>query len=394
MARKSNTRAAQGSGTIRKKTVTRSGKQYTYWEARITTGRDPGTGKQVQRSISGKTQKEVREKLQALAVAVNSGTYSAPVRMTVGEWLDTWAADYLGGRKANTVRIYRNNIKNHIKPALGAVRLSDLRPHQVQGFVNGMAGLSPATVHLAYKVLHSALEKAVELEYIPRNPAAHCELPKVEREEIRPLDDAQAAALLKAAKGSRMEQLVGVALFTGMRLSELLGLTWDAVDMEAGTISVNKQLERPPLRRGPSPFISPKNGKPRTITAAPSVFALLRRQKARQAEAQLRAGEVWENAHNLVFTDETGAALGHDAVEQQFRRLTRRAGLDGFRFHDLRHTYAVNAIRAGDDVKTIQGNLGHASAAFTLDKYGHFTERMQRDSAQRMEGFIQDVLKL
>lgn len=394
MARKSNTRAAQGSGTIRKKTVTRSGKQYTYWEARITTGRDPGTGKQVQRSISGKTQKEVREKLQALAVAVNSGTYSAPVRLTVGEWLDTWAADYLGGKKAGTAKIYRNNVKNHIKPALGAVQLDALRPHDVQVFVNGLSDLSPASVQLAYKVLHSALQKAVELEYIPRNPAAHCELPKVEREEIRPLDDAQAAALLKAAKGSRLEQLVGVALFTGMRLSELLGLTWDAVDMKAGTISVNKQLERPELRRGPSPFISPKNGKPRTITAAPSVFALLRRQKARQAEAQLRAGEVWENAHNLVFTDETGGPWLHGAIDRQFRQLTHKAGLEGVRFHDLRHTYAVNAIRAGDDVKTIQGNLGHASAAFTLDKYGHFTKRMQRDSAQRMEGFIQDVLKL
>lgn len=393
MVRKS-TRAAQGSGTIRKKTVTRSGKQYTYWEARITTGRDPGTGKQVQRSISGKTQKEVRQKLQALAVAVNSGTYSAPVRMTVGEWLDTWAADYLGGKKAGTAKIYRNNVKNHIKPALGAVQLDTLRPHDVQVFVNGLSDLSPASVQLAYKVLHSALQKAVELEYIPRNPAAHCELPKVEREEIHPLDDAQAAALLNAAKGSRLEQLVGVALFTGMRLSELLGLTWDAVDMAAGTISVNKQLERPELRRGLSPFISPKNGKPRTITAAPSVFALLRRQRARQAEAQLRAGEVWENAHNLVFTDETGGPWLHGAIDRQFRQLTHMAGLEGVRFHDLRHTYAVNAIRAGDDVKTIQGNLGHASAAFTLDKYGHFTERMQRDSAQRMEGFIQDVLKL
>lgn len=392
MARKSNTRAAQGSGTIRKKTVTRSGRQYTYWEARITTGRDPGTGKQVQRSISGKTQKEVREKLQALAVAVNSGTYSAPVRMTVGEWLDTWAADYLSGRKANTVRVYRSNVEKHIKPAMGALRLADLRPHQVQTFVNGLSKLSPASVRLAYKVLHSALEKAVELEYIPRNPAARCELPKAEQKEIHPLDDHQAAALLEAVKGSRLEQLVMVALFTGLRLSELLGLTWDAVDMKKGTITVNKQLERPELRLGPSPFISPKNGKPRMISAAPSVFAVLRRQKARQAADRLRAGEVWENVHNLVFTDETGAELRHKEVEAKFRRLAHTAGLDGVRFHDLRHTYAVNAIRAGDDIKTIQGNLGHASAAFTLDRYGHFTERMKQDSAARMEGFIQSVL--
>ena len=144
MARK----AAAGAGTIRKKTVTRNGKSYTYWEARITVGRDPGTGKQVQRSFTGKTQKEVREKMQAAAVAVNTGTYIAPQKMTVGVWMDIWAKDYLGGVKPTTLTIYRNNIKNHIKPALGAIELSSLRPHLVQGFINGMT-LSPASVRLA-----------------------------------------------------------------------------------------------------------------------------------------------------------------------------------------------------------------------------------------------------
>lgn len=119
MARKN----AKGSGTIRKKTVTRNGKEYTYWEARITTGRDPGTGKQIQRSFTGKTQAEVRRKLQAAAVAVDQGTYTAPQKMTVGQWLDVWASDYLGAVKPSTVRNYRDLIRLHIKPALGAVRL-------------------------------------------------------------------------------------------------------------------------------------------------------------------------------------------------------------------------------------------------------------------------------
>ena len=99
MAKKNGTRGPQGGCTIRKKTVTRKGQTYTYWEGRLTVGRDPGTGKQIQRSFTGKTQKEVREKLQAAAVAVNEGIYTAPQKMTVGQWLDTWAADYLGGAK-------------------------------------------------------------------------------------------------------------------------------------------------------------------------------------------------------------------------------------------------------------------------------------------------------
>ena len=385
-------RAAQGAGTIRKKTVIRKGKEYTYWEARITTGRDPGTGRQVQRSFTGKTQKEVREKMQAAAVAVNTGTYITPQKMTVGQWMDTWAADYLGGAKPATVTIYKNNIKNHIKPALGAVALSDLRPHMVQTFINGLE-MSPASVRLAYKVLHMALEKAVKLEYLPKNPTAGSELPKQEQKEIHPLDDQQVALLLKTAKGGDMEYLITVALFTGCRLSELLGLTWDAVDFKQGTITINKQLARPE-HRGATPFLSPKNGKTRTITPASSVMTALKNQKRRQMKQQLKVGPLWDNQYHMVFTTEIGEPLDQWKAEKGFSAVLDAAGLVGVRFHDLRHTYAVNAIRAGDDIKTIQGNLGHASAVFTLDRYGHFTERMKQDSAARMEGFMKSVLNL
>ena len=385
-------RAAQGAGTIRKKTVIRKGKEYTYWEARITTGRDPGTGKQVQRSFTGKTQKEVREKMQVAAVAVNTGTYITPQKMTVGQWMDTWAADYLGGAKPATVTIYKNNIKNHIKPALGAVALSDLRPHMVQTFINGLE-LSPASVRLAYKVLHMALEKAVKLGYMPKNPAAGSELPKLDQKEIQPLDDQQVALLLKTAKGGDMEYLITVALFTGCRLSELLGLTWDTVDFKQGTITINKQLARPE-HRGATPFLSPKNRKTRTITPASSVMTALKNQKRRQMKQQLKVGPLWDNQYHMVFTTEIGEPLDQWKAEKGFSAVLDAAGLAGIRFHDLRHTYAVNAIRAGDDIKTIQGNLGHASAAFTLDRYGHFTERMKQDSAARMEGFMKSVLNL
>ena len=383
-------KAARGAGTIRKKTVTRSGKAYTYWEARVTTGRDPGTGKQVQISITGKTQKEVREKMQAATVAVDNGTYIQPERMTVGEWLDIWTAEYLGGVKPNTARIYRNNVKRHIKPALGAVRLPELRPHMIQAFINRLE-LAPASVRLAYKVLYQALKKAVALHYIPQNPAEGCTLPRLEQEEIHPLNDEQTTALLRAAEGTEAEQLIKAALFTGCRLSELLGLTWDCVGRD--TITISKQLARPD-QWADGPFISPKNGKSRTLTPAPLVLDALKAQKRMQTAARIKAGPLWDNAYNLVFTTETGAPFDQWRAEAAFKSVLATAELHGIRFHDLRHTYAVNAIRAGDDIKTVQGNLGHASAAFTLDRYGHFTERMKQDSAARMEGFIRGVLNL
>jgi integrase len=134
------------------------------------------------------------------------------------------------------------------------------------------------------------LEKAVKLEYISRNPAAGCELPRLEQKEIHPLEDQQVAALLRAVKGGRLELLVSIALFTGLRQSELLGLTWDCVDFQKGTLLVNKQLSRILHREESGLFLSPKSGKSRTITPAPSVLKTLKEQRRRQAEMQLKAG--------------------------------------------------------------------------------------------------------
>lgn len=334
-------KAARGAGTIRKKVVMRSGKTYTYWEARVTTGRDPGTGKQVQISITGKTQKEVREKLQAAAVAVDSGTYIQPERMTVSEWLDIWTAEYLGGVKPNTVRIYRNNVKKHIKPALGAVRLPELRPHMIQAFINRLE-LAPASVRLAYKVLYQALKKAVALHYIPQNPAEGCTLPRIEQEEIKPMDDKQITALLNATQGTEVEQLIKTALFTGCRLSELLGLTWDCVGRD--TITISKQLARPD-QRADGPFISPKNGKSRTLTPAPLVLDALKAQKRMQTAARIKAGPLWDNSYNLVFTTETGAPVSQWKIERVFSKILAAAGLHGIRFHDLRHPYVKHTTK-------------------------------------------------
>ena len=164
MPRKKNSRAAQGAGNIRKKTVLRNGKEYTFWEARVTVGRDPGTGKQMRRSFSGKTQKEVREKMQAAAVAVNDGDYFEPSKMTVGQWLDTWAEEYLNSVKPRTVESYKANIKQHIKPAIGALRLSELTAVDVQRLYTTLTNKRTGTPLLGV-VLNAAKTNGSNLYY-------------------------------------------------------------------------------------------------------------------------------------------------------------------------------------------------------------------------------------
>lgn len=391
MARK----AAAGTGTIRKKTKTTNGKVYTWWEARYTAGYDPGTGKQIQRSISGKTQKEVAKKLKEATAALDAGTYIAPNKITVGEWLDIWEKEYLGGVKPATVCAYRATIKNHLKPSLGAIKLEALSAHTVQGFYNGLSkevGLAPKTIKGVHGVLHKALQQAVLNEYIRSNPTNACTLPRVEKREIKPLDEDQITSFLKAIKGHLFEDLFIVTLFTGMRKSEVLGLQWDCVDLDKSTITVNKQLQLVRGGKGEYRLASTKNSKGRTITIAPSVAATLKRVKHQQLLNRLQHGQDWFDS-GFVFTNELGEHLKDYTVYKNYKQIVKQIGLEEARFHDLRHSYAVASIKSGDDIKTVQEHLGHATASFTLDVYGHVTEKMQQESAARMEKFINAVNK-
>ena len=413
MPRKSTTRAAQGSGTIRQRAD-------GTWEARFVVGHDPGTGKPVRKSVYAKTQKEVRQKLAQAVAAVDNKSYREPCKMTLGEWLDIWVDTYLKDVKPRTLKIYQDDIRLHIKPYLAAVKLNELDTHTVQRFFNTLlrsgkrvpkrdkegkivkkdgktvyegAPLSSKTVKNVHGVLHGALRQAVVNRYIPINPADgdFCKLPKIQKQEIKPLDEVQIADFLKAIHGDRFEELFLVTLFTGLRQGEILGLTWDCVDFDNGTLLVNKQMQLH-QEQGIKAYqlVPTKNSKSRTITAAPSVMSLLKRRRAIQAQQHLEAGPLWQDS-DLVFTDELGRHLTKSSVYRSFKKIVAAIGRPDARFHDLRHSYAVAAIRSGDDIKTVQGNLGHATAAFTLDVYGHVTDQMKQASAARMEAFIKSV---
>lgn len=398
---KNKNKSPSGMGNIRKKTNTVNGKTYTYYEARYTEGFDPGTGKQIQRSISGKTQKEVAQKLKAALAALDSGTYIAPCKMTVEEWMDIWSKQYLGGVKESTVAAYNATIRTHIKPGIGAIRLDALDTHLVQNFYNGLReptkdreAVSPKTVKNVHGVLHKAMQQAVANGYIRFNPTNSCILPRIEKKELQPLDEAETKLFLDAVKGHPLELLYTITLFTGLREGEALGLTWDRVDFMRGTILVSKQLQKEKKAGGEFRLVSLKNDKPRRITPAPWVMQLLRDRKLQQYEHKEKAGAAWSNPMNLVFTNEFGGNLIPQTVVRHFKEIVASIGRPEARFHDLRHSYAVASLRSGDDIKTVQGNLGHATAAFTLDVYGHVTNQMQEASAVRMEAYIKGILNL
>lgn len=361
------------------------------WEARAPIGKDPATGKTKYKYIYGKTSAEVSKKLREVTASVDAGTYTEPKKMTLGEWLDIWLNEYTGAIKPGTLKTYTDNVRLHIKPALGATRLCELQPHDCQTFINrlgrpkkGLAPLSPKTIKNIHGTLCKALTEAVRIKYIAANPANGTILPKVIREEIRPFEGDEITAFLQAIQGNPSEALFFVALHTGMRISELLGLRWSRVDFKKSTIKVDVQMlvkrgKGTERKLGPT-----KNGKVRTFKAPQSVMQALKRVQLEQKENRLKAGVYWQNDLDLVFTDEVGAGLAHSTIEHRYTRIVEGMGV-AHRFHDLRHTFATESIRCGVDLKTLSDMLGHYSVAFTMDVYGHVTTVMQDDAAHRLE---------
>lgn len=315
--------------------------------------------------------------------------------MTLRDWLDIWYKEYCVHIKASSMDNYDKQIRLYIVPALGGMRLCNLQTHHIQTFINDLSRgkysespLSPKSVRSAHGVLHSALKQATKLGYLVKNPSDDCKLPRVERKVLTPMEDPDIAAFLNAIEGHPNGCAMVIDLFTGLRKSELVGLTWDCIDFKAGSIHVYRQLQS---LHGEYSFQPLKNDKDRTLYPAEYVMNMLKEHRQHQLEVQAKAGEFWNNPDNFIFTNEVGSHILHQTIYKQFKRIAEKIGIPEMRFHDLRHSFAVASLKHGDDVKTVQENLGHATAAFTLDVYGHATDEMKRASGKRMDAAIQQI---
>lgn len=390
------TKGAKGGGTIRQRPD-------GLWEARYTLGINPGTGKQIQKSVYGKTQKEVRQKLTAITAEIDNGSYQEPCKMTVNEWLDIWLKEYMGDKKYGTIRNYKIACKYHIIPYIGKYRLSDLKPHIIQTLYNrlqrgedGENALSPKTIRNVHGVLSKALNQAVWNELIRSNPAQLTTLPHKVRKDIETLSDEQIQKFSMLVEQDSYRAILKFILFSGVRESEAIGLTWDCIDFERGTIRIYHQLLKRTKEAGGYTLAPLKNDKERLLTPPPMLMNMLREQKRIQVEQRMKAGLAWRGWNSVgeqktwfVFTTEFGDHYCPQTVYAHFKKIAKQIGAEKANVHSLRHTYAVLCLQNGDDVKTVQSNLGHATAAFTLDVYGHVSEKMKQDSATRMKAYMQ-----
>lgn len=390
-----NKKTAYGAGSIRKRTIVRKGNTYTFWEGRAVVGYDPATGKPIRRTISGKTQNEVRQRLSEIVHSVDNGTYMEPLKLTVGAWVQEWLDVYASLTvKPYTLSTYRMILKNHIRPLMGNMQIQGLKGNHIQRFYNQLKekGLSAKSIKNIATVLHKALGKAVVLGYIPSNPCDAAELPRVRTKDIHPLTDEEIPKFLKVINGHPMGNAYAVCMFCGLREGELLGLSWDRVNFEKQEITISQQLQRS-KEKGVGYLLldTTKSGRPRTIKPPPIAFDYLRAERTAQKERQLRAGSAWDNSWNLVFTNASGQHYAIHTFYKEYKKLVAQIGRPDARPHDLRHTCATVAIASGSDIKSVQDLMGHATAAFTLDRYAHTSEKMKQDTADRLQAYYESL---
>jgi integrase len=338
------------------------------------------------KTLYGKTRGEVSEKLTKAMADRDDGLVFDADNLKVGEYLERWLVDsVLDTVRPTTYERYEQIVRIHVRPALGSVKLKNLTPVHVRGLYREKleAGLSARTVQYIHVTLHKALKQAVQDGLIPRNATEAVKAPQVRREEMRPLSGDQVKVLLEVARGDRLEALYVLAIHTGLRQGELLGLKWEDVDLESGTLRVRRTLVT--AKAGPVLTAPKTKGSRRSVKLTQGAVEALRSHLKHQLQEIDRAGSLWRE-NGLMFASESGEPLDRRYLTScRYKALLKRAELPMIRFHDLRHTCATLLLSKNVNPKIVSEMLGHASIAITLDTYSHVLPNMRDQAAAAME---------
>ena len=333
------------------------------------------------KAFYGATRREVQERLTATLKATQEGRPIPPEQQTVDQFLGVWLEDCAKPTiRPRTYVRYAEHIRNHISPAIGHIKLAKLTPQHVQALLNDKlaGGLAPATVRYMRAVLRRALNQALKWDVVARNAAALVDVPRVPHHEIKPFTPDQARAFLDAIRGDRFEALYSIALALGLRKGEVLGLRWDDIDLEKGTLTVRSSLQR---IDGKLTLVEPKSKQSRRTVAMPrTVASALRLHRARQLQERLLAGSRWQD-RGLVFPTTIGTPMDTRNLTRHFKRALSEADLPSLRFHDLRHSCASLLLAQGIHPRVVMEILGHSQISLTMNTYSHVIDDLQREAA-------------
>lgn len=366
------------------------------WEIRIYVGPGPdGRPKYRHHTIHGGI-RDAENEAARLVTEFHNGDSVDPSRATVAEYLEGWIEDVRPRVSGKTWERYAELVRSHIIPAVGRHRLQKLRPTDIQSFYteagktgrkDGKGGLSPQTVVHIHRLLGKALRDAVRKDLLQRSPVERVDPPRVERQEMKVLNPEQINKLVKAAEGTVFHIPVVLAVYTGMRRGEILGLKWSDISLQGRMLSVRRTLEQTEsgLR-----LKEPKSAKSRRLVVLSSrLVEILQKHQKEQQKLKDLIGRDYNDA-DLVCAREGGSFIEPDYISDNFRSVVKRAGLPYIRFHDLRHTHATLLLGQGIHPKIVSERLGHSTISITLDTYSHVLPTIQKDAVDKFDNLLSE----
>lgn len=366
-------RRARGEGTIFRRKDGR-------WQGAVTVGFDT-EGKQIRRTVYGKSQREVRDKIDQIKRRGAKIESKLDLETLLGTWLDHKRHQV----KPRTAESYSYTIQRYIVPRLGRNRIDRITPLHIQRTLTEIATeVSPSTSNYCRAILYAAFRQALRWGITSTNPIEGVDRMHVAQREMTLWSIDQTNTFLTAAREDRLYPLFHLALATGMRIGEILGLQWD--DLEGDTLHVRRSLN---LEAGRPTLTEPKTNRGRrSIALDQDTVTILQEHRQRQAQERQLLGEAWEHPSHM-FTTEIGTYLDHSNVRRVWNRIQEKAGVPHARLHDARHLHVSLLIHHGIDTRTIADRIGHSNPAFTLRQYAHVLAGRQRAAAIPLAELLQ-----
>lgn len=338
-----------------------------------------------------KTKRECREWKKVTLEQIENGFSFAGAQVTLSEYMIEWLRSNRTSLRPKTWSQYEQVSRVHIVPLLGHIKLKDLRPDNIQSLYNAKIeeGKSGSTIRIIHAVLHRAFTQAMNWGLIGRNPTDAVTKPKLKRKEMRVLDDNQARSLLSVVEGTRYDGLYHLALSTGLRQGEILGLRWSDLDWVTGQLEIQRQLQRVTGQGLIFTDTKSKSGR-RVVVLGHALLNKLHVHYELQHEERMLAGDYWEE-NDLIFPSRIGTPMEPRNLLRHFKDVLEKADLPDIRFHDLRHSAATLMLRQGTHPKVVQERLGHSTISLTLDTYSHVVPSMQRETAEKLDEILTPV---
>jgi integrase len=352
------------------------------WCEWVTLGSDPATGKRLRKRVEARTMRAAHAKATALRERHARGENISDKARTLSQLLDDWIATLeRQGKAENTLLAYRNIIKNHLKPKMGATPVPKLRARDIQKVFNELADQFASSTMQSYKsVLVSALDMAIEQDERTDNPAARIRIPKQKRTPGRSLSPDEVRAVRQALGGHRYGLAVELALTAGLRRGEISGLRWEDFDEQLGTLLIQRQIQR---EHKQWVAIAPKDNSERMLSLGPKMAAALRQHRWAQAEERDAMG--WPDSGYIFVSVRNGGVCPPGTIYNAFKAIAKAAGTAPATLHHCRHTAASKLLSEGEDLATVAEVLGHASASVTAKVYSHALPHKVAGASRRLE---------